>query len=57
MGGSFMAQTTGERVEMETLLREAQTKHDEIPPDLKENIILEHAPLIRYIVNRIAADF
>jgi RNA polymerase sigma factor for flagellar operon FliA len=49
-----MAQKTGERVEMETLLRDAKVKYDEIPPDLKEDIVLEHAPLIRYIVNRIA---
>jgi RNA polymerase sigma factor for flagellar operon FliA len=49
-----MAEKTGERIEMETLLREAKLKHDEVPPDLKEDIVLEHAPLIRYIVNRIA---
>jgi RNA polymerase sigma factor for flagellar operon FliA len=39
---------------METLLREAKEKYDEIPPSLKEQIVLEHTPLIRYIVNRIA---
>ena len=39
---------------METLLREAKEKSSEIPPNLKEQIVLEHAPLIRYIVNRIA---
>jgi len=39
---------------METLLREAKEKHDEIPSTLKEQIVLEHTPLIRYIVNRIA---
>ena len=39
---------------METLLREAKEKHDEIPATLKEQIVLEHTPLIRYIVNRIA---
>ena len=39
---------------METLLREAKDKHSEIPADLREQIVLEHAPLIRYIVNRIA---
>jgi RNA polymerase sigma factor for flagellar operon FliA len=39
---------------MEALLREARENHGEIPPDLKEKIVLEHTPLIRYIVNRIA---
>ncbi len=39
---------------METLLREAKEKGPEIPPNLKEQIVLEHTPLIRYIVNRIA---
>jgi RNA polymerase sigma factor for flagellar operon FliA len=39
---------------METQLREARELHGEIPPDLKEQIVLEHTPLIRYIVNRIA---
>ena len=39
---------------METLLREAKEKHSEVPPPLKEQIVLEHTPLIRYIVNRIA---
>ena len=39
---------------METLLREAKEKHPEIPASLKEDIVLEHTPLIRYIVNRIA---
>ena len=39
---------------METLLREAKEKHSEIPASLKEQIVLEHTPLIRYIVNRIA---
>jgi len=39
---------------MEALLREAKEKHHEIPATLKEQIVLEHAPLIRYIVNRIA---
>jgi RNA polymerase sigma factor for flagellar operon FliA len=49
-----MARKLGVQVEMETLLREAKIKHDEIPAPLKEDIVLEHAPLIRYIVNRIA---
>jgi RNA polymerase sigma factor for flagellar operon FliA len=39
---------------MEGLLRDAKEKYDEIPPSLKEQIVLEHTPLIRYIVNRIA---
>ena len=39
---------------METLLREAKEKNPEIPASLKEQIVLEHTPLIRYIVNRIA---
>ncbi len=39
---------------MEALLREARENHGAIPADLKEQIILQHAPLIRYIVNRIA---
>jgi RNA polymerase sigma factor for flagellar operon FliA len=40
--------------EMETLLREAKEKYNEIPDNLKEQIVLEHTALIRYIVNRIA---
>ncbi|HUG37152.1 MAG TPA: FliA/WhiG family RNA polymerase sigma factor [Candidatus Limnocylindrales bacterium] len=39
---------------METQLRDAKSKHGEIPTSLKEQIVLEHTPLIRYIVNRIA---
>lgn len=39
---------------METMLRDAKESHGEIPSDLKEEIILAHTPLIRYIVNRIA---
>lgn len=39
---------------METLLREAKEKYNEIPSSLKEQIVLEHSALIRYIVNRIA---
>ncbi len=39
---------------MEALLREAKVQSDEIPPTLKEQIVLDHTPLIRYIVNRIA---
>jgi RNA polymerase sigma factor for flagellar operon FliA len=39
---------------METMLKEAKDKYNEIPAPLKEQIVLEHTPLIRYIVNRIA---
>ncbi|MDJ0785842.1 MAG: FliA/WhiG family RNA polymerase sigma factor [Myxococcota bacterium] len=39
---------------MEAQLRDAKAKHGEIPSSLREQIVLEHAPLIRYIVNRIA---
>ncbi len=39
---------------MEAQLREARERHGEVPGDLKEKIVLEHTPLIRYIVNRIA---
>jgi RNA polymerase sigma factor for flagellar operon FliA len=39
---------------MEALLRDAKLKSSVIPPPLKEQIVLEHTPLIRYIVNRIA---
>lgn len=39
---------------METALRELKETETEIPALLKEQIVLEHAPLIRYIVNRIA---
>jgi len=39
---------------METVLRELKDANTEIPAPLKEQIVLEHAPLIRYIVNRIA---
>ena len=39
---------------MEALLRDAKEKYNEIPSTLKEQIVLEHTPLIRYIVNRIA---
>ena len=37
---------------METLLRAAKEKENEIPATLKEQIVLEHTPLIRYIVNQ-----
>ncbi len=39
---------------MESQLREARLTHGAIPDVLKEQIILEHTALIRYIVNRIA---
>jgi RNA polymerase sigma factor for flagellar operon FliA len=39
---------------MEAMLREAKEQSNEIPPTLKEQIVLDHTPLIRYIVNRIA---
>jgi RNA polymerase sigma factor for flagellar operon FliA len=39
---------------MEALLREARETYGEIPQSVKERIVLEHTPLIRYIVNRIA---
>jgi RNA polymerase sigma factor for flagellar operon FliA len=39
---------------METVLREAKEQKSEVPATVKEQIVLEHAPLIRYIVNRIA---
>ena len=39
---------------MEGQLREAKEQSADISPDLKEEIVLEHTPLIRYIVNRIA---
>ncbi|MAJ61137.1 MAG: FliA/WhiG family RNA polymerase sigma factor [bacterium TMED88] len=39
---------------METALREAKEKFNEIPNDLKDQIVLEHTALIKYIVNRIA---
>ena len=39
---------------MEGILRDAKENYSEIPATLKEQIVLEHAPLIRYIVNRIA---
>ncbi len=39
---------------MEAQLKTAKDKFGEIPGALKERIVLEHAPLIRYIVNRIA---
>ena len=39
---------------MDALLREAKEKDTQISSDLREQIVLEHTPLIRYIVNRIA---
>ncbi len=40
---------------METALREARDSNGSIPVPLKQQIVMEHTPLIRYIVNRIAA--
>jgi DNA-directed RNA polymerase specialized sigma subunit len=40
---------------METDLREVRQPDGSIPIPLKQQIVLEHTPLIRYIVNRIAA--
>jgi len=52
--------TMGESMEasfeesMEADLRTAKEERGTIPQNLREQIVLEHAPLIRYIVNRIA---
>ncbi len=40
---------------MDTALRDARNSNGSIPAPLKQQIVLEHTPLIRYIVNRIAA--
>ena len=39
---------------MEALLRDAKHETGEIPQALRDKIVIEHGPLIRYIVNRIA---
>ena len=39
---------------MESQLRDAKGRTGDIPSTLKEQIVIEHTPLIRYIVNRIA---
>ncbi len=39
---------------MEAMLRELKETNAEIPSSVKEQIVLEHGALIRYIVNRIA---
>jgi RNA polymerase sigma factor for flagellar operon FliA len=39
---------------MDALLREAKENDTQISSHLREQIVLEHTPLIRYIVNRIA---
>jgi len=39
---------------MESQLRDAKSQTGDVPNTLKEQIVLEHTPLIRYIVNRIA---
>jgi RNA polymerase sigma factor for flagellar operon FliA len=51
---SERAEPTRRTKSMDALLREVKEKHSEIPPTLREQIVLEHTPLIRYIVNRIA---
>ena len=48
------ARLEGERTTMETMLRDAKVEDGEISSNLREQIVLEHTPLIRYIVNRIA---
>src|SRR5690606_29366366 len=58
-GGKRPARGQGEHLErgesaMETVLREAKETNNEVSASIKEQIVLEHAPLIRYIVNRIA---
>ena len=40
---------------METQLMEALESGEAVPPPLKHQIVMEHTPLIRYIVSRIAA--
>jgi RNA polymerase sigma factor FliA len=54
VGPNQGAPQAGVEDRMETQLRDAKSKHGEIPTSLKEQIVLEHTPLIRYIVNRIA---
>jgi RNA polymerase sigma factor for flagellar operon FliA len=56
MGRQRAGEQRGHNVEegMETQLKDAKDRFGEIPGTLKEQIVLEHAPLIRYIVNRIA---
>ncbi|MDC1294902.1 MAG: FliA/WhiG family RNA polymerase sigma factor [Myxococcota bacterium] len=39
---------------MEALLAESQLEDGRIPAALKEQVVIEHEPLIRYIVNRLA---
>jgi RNA polymerase sigma factor for flagellar operon FliA len=39
---------------METVLKEAKRNHGEVPPAIREEVILEHTPLVRYVVNRIS---
>ncbi len=39
---------------MEALLKEGREADGSLQPHIKEKIVLEHTPLIRYIVNRIA---
>jgi RNA polymerase sigma factor for flagellar operon FliA len=49
-----MTERPEQNIEMENLMRDAREQHDAIPPDLRDRIVIEHTPLIRFIVNRIA---
>jgi RNA polymerase sigma factor for flagellar operon FliA len=49
-----MTTKIGEPGEIENMMKKAREEHDGIPAPLKDHIVLEHTPLIRYIVNRIA---
>ncbi|MFQ5697307.1 MAG: FliA/WhiG family RNA polymerase sigma factor [Myxococcota bacterium] len=40
---------------MEALLRESRTEQGGVPREVKDQIVIEHTALIRYIVNRIGA--
>ena len=54
MVGPLLGRWNWGQTDMESLLSEARREFGMIPPDLKEQVVLEHAPLIRYIVNRLA---
>jgi RNA polymerase sigma factor for flagellar operon FliA len=45
---------TAKGVHMEAVILEAWKERGQIPPDLKDRIVLEHTALISYIVSRIA---
>jgi RNA polymerase sigma factor for flagellar operon FliA len=53
-GGESQVHLQRGESQMEAMLRDAKERQAEIPASVKEQIVLEHAPLIRYIVNRIA---